>query len=211
MNIMLIDDDPGVLAVTKVLLKGLGHTVVSFRDPRQAVGVLTENHVDLVISDVRMPVLDGFEVARLVAEAFGTSPPRVLLVSGGDDAGQKLQTTPPSVVIGLLPKPVDRDDLGEVLSLLEQSRACCPGTVAPFCPHVQKRSAGRVGVSAPGLPCHASDYTACPHYAGDCGTPLRHWIRDTTVGTGQDVIDRRQQDDHGGDHPPAFALRAGRA
>ena len=179
MRIMLIDDDATILGITTLLLRRMGHDVLSFNDPRQALASLPNSGADLIVSDILMPDLSGFDVAARVAETLGTVPPRVLLVSGYHDMRERMEETPPSVVIGVLPKPFAFSDLSKVISVLERARDRCPGTLHSFCPHARKDEPGQTGCADP---CHSPSYATCPHYDSLCGKELRHWIR--TQGTG---------------------------
>jgi CheY-like chemotaxis protein len=177
MRVMLIDDDTDVLNIINLRLQCLGHSVAAFSDSRQALTTLQRGTTDLVISDIKMPFADGFCVARHVAETLGTSPPRLLLISGTPD-DRRLQEFPPSMIIGVLPKPFSHADLTQVLAMLEPTRSRCPGTLAGFCafadkvgkPGVFGESAGCAGV------CGSTNYAECPHYDQHCGLALRNWV-----------------------------------
>ena len=133
MKVMLVDDDPSTLRVTQVMLRSMGHATVEFEDPVRALASLAEQPVDLVISDVKMPGLDGFAVAERVADILGASPPRVLLMTGIGDIDVQLDAAPPAVVIGVLAKPFDRNELSRVVGLIDATRTRCPGLLAPLC------------------------------------------------------------------------------
>jgi len=80
MKILLIDDEPGILLHMTKALQEQGHTCDKFTDPVAAMIVAGERQYDLVISDVVMPVMNGFAVAE---ELNMVSPKtRVILVSG---------------------------------------------------------------------------------------------------------------------------------
>jgi len=150
--------------------------VQAFENPLQAVQTFSRNHVDLVISDVQMPGMDGFDVAQKVAEGLGTTPPMVLLISGFSDVEKRVEEFPPSVIIGLLPKPFGVLELSEVVSLLERSRQQCPGRLGPFCRHVQHDGGGD-GDGGHAKPlCGCSQYSGCQHYDTLCGISLRQWV-----------------------------------
>lgn len=168
MHVMLIDDNAITLRVTSHLLRRMGHNVLDFDDPEKAVQSLPGSGVDMVVSDIVMPNLSGFDVAMHVAEALGTVPPRVLLISGYHDMRGRMDNTPPSVVIGVLPKPFSFGDLSRVVSLLDQARTRCPGVLCSFCPQPLRDEAGTL--------CESNAYSSCPHYDVSCGKKLRAWI-----------------------------------
>ncbi len=176
MHIMVIDDDRGMLRVAKALLHRMNHAVTDFTDATQAVAALRGSAIDLVISDVQMPGMSGFEVAEKVVEILGTLPPRVLLMSGGDDMQARLRGVSPGAVIGLLPKPFSYTELANVLSMVEQSRVRCPGAVASFCPNAPIEGVVPRGQRLSAPLCFSSRYSACPHYCGRCSKALRQWV-----------------------------------
>lgn len=177
MDIVLIDDDVNALTVTQLLLEGQGHAVMEYADPREALDALSDNgRVDLVVTDVQMDFLDGFEVAQKVAELRGTTPPMVLLISGYPSVKARMHEIPPSVVIGLLPKPFEAAALARVMSVLEQSRTQCPGLVEPFCQCKDDVPRQKDDTEAGSRPCATIRYSECSHYNESCGRTLRLWI-----------------------------------
>jgi len=63
-KIMAVDDEPVVLSMLKTLLQALGYQVLAIGDSREALKRLKIEKVDGLFVDVRMPHLDGFDLAR---------------------------------------------------------------------------------------------------------------------------------------------------
>jgi PAS domain S-box-containing protein len=63
-SILVVEDDPAVLALTRKTLQGLGYQVVAEESPERALAHLSERAFDLVLSDVVMPGIDGGELAE---------------------------------------------------------------------------------------------------------------------------------------------------
>lgn len=61
-TVLATDDDPLVLDVIAKILAEPGYTVLTARDGYEAIRVLADRHVDLLISDIRMPGLDGVQL-----------------------------------------------------------------------------------------------------------------------------------------------------
>ena len=61
-TVLVVDDDPNVLEVLAGILREPGYTVLTARDGYEAIGLLADRHVDLMITDMRMPGLDGAEL-----------------------------------------------------------------------------------------------------------------------------------------------------
>ena len=81
-TILIVDDEPSVLAIVEIVLKRAGYRVLSSDDPRQALGYsqIPAERVDLLLTDMVMPELDGTRLA----EQFRRNSPRtkVLFMTG---------------------------------------------------------------------------------------------------------------------------------
>jgi len=71
MSILVADDDPQLLQLITRNLEWEGYAVVTVRDGQQALEQVQEHTPDLVLLDVRMPELDGFQVCQRVRECSG--------------------------------------------------------------------------------------------------------------------------------------------
>ena len=67
-NILLVDDQPAKLLAYEVILKELGENLVSAASGREALEFLLKNDVAIILVDVCMPELDGFELAAMIRE-----------------------------------------------------------------------------------------------------------------------------------------------
>src|SRR3979490_181687 len=67
-NILLVDDQPAKLLAYEVILKELGENLVSAASGRDALEYLLKNEIAVVLMDVCMPELDGFELASMIRE-----------------------------------------------------------------------------------------------------------------------------------------------
>lgn len=79
-RLLVVDDEPAIREVTSALLAAEGYDVSTAEDGLAAVGHLVEPLPDLVISDLRMPQMSGFELLALVRERFPHVP--VIAMSG---------------------------------------------------------------------------------------------------------------------------------
>jgi two-component sensor histidine kinase/CheY-like chemotaxis protein len=67
-NILLVDDQPAKLLAYEVILKELGENLVIAASGREALEYLLKNEVAVILVDVCMPELDGFELAAMIRE-----------------------------------------------------------------------------------------------------------------------------------------------
>lgn len=176
MRVLVLDDEHAVCNALRVIVSALGHEVEGYVDPLSALEAVTPD-LDLVISDVTMPGLDGFGFARQVTEKLGCNVPRVLLVSGGLHT-VRLLATAPSRVIGIIYKPFHIRDLRRIMAFIEGTRARCPGCCEPFRDCCREYLAGS-GQEAPrghGVLCATDRYAVCPLYDKAVGPAVRGWV-----------------------------------
>src|SRR5215813_10673324 len=67
-NVLMVDDQPAKLLSYEVILQGLGANLIKATSARQALERLLKHEVAVVLIDVNMPELDGFELAKLLRE-----------------------------------------------------------------------------------------------------------------------------------------------
>jgi two-component sensor histidine kinase/CheY-like chemotaxis protein len=67
-NILLVDDQPGKLASYEVILSDLDENLLKASSAKEALEILLKNEVSVLLVDVCMPELDGFELAQMIRE-----------------------------------------------------------------------------------------------------------------------------------------------
>jgi PleD family two-component response regulator len=67
-NILVVDDNPENLKVVSNFLKNMGYNIALALDGSNALKVLKENKIDLILLDIMMPEMDGFEVCQKIKE-----------------------------------------------------------------------------------------------------------------------------------------------
>lgn len=68
MKILIVDDEPAIIDLIKINLEMEGFQTLSAFNGRDAVETAKTEHPDLVVLDVMMPIMDGFEAASLIRE-----------------------------------------------------------------------------------------------------------------------------------------------
>ncbi len=115
-RILLVDDDDLLRELMCMVLETEGYELVECTDGRQGLDALRGGRFDLLIVDLRMPVMDG---ARFLAEAgrSGAELPPVIVFSGNSD--QDVYDTLAGLPVRLvLRKPVDPDAMLEAIRSL---------------------------------------------------------------------------------------------
>ena len=83
MNILLIDDDPLIADMYALKLKGAGFSVDTAADGKKGLEKIKQGGWDVVLLDVVLPVMDGFEVLKKLSEEDAAHPPIILLTNLG--------------------------------------------------------------------------------------------------------------------------------
>lgn len=83
-KILVIEDEEGIIHLLNLYLKDAGYTVAIARDGADGLALHAREHPDLVILDIMLPALDGFEVCRRI-RSWSTTPILMLTARGDED------------------------------------------------------------------------------------------------------------------------------
>ena len=117
-SILVVDDEPGIALLCNRLLTRAGFRVTALSDPRQALEHLREHSADLLLVDIKMPEVDGFEV---IARARQLEPGIAVLVMTGYGTVETAIRALRQGVDGLLLKPFQRGN--ELIEAVQQALA----------------------------------------------------------------------------------------
>ncbi len=121
-KVMVVDDDEDARDVLRAALNSYGAEVTTAADATQALNLLTSEPIDVLVSDINMPGIDGYELIRRVRERGpdqGGQVPAVALTAyaRAEDRVQALQSGYQTHV----PKPVEPAELEVVVATLARS------------------------------------------------------------------------------------------
>ncbi|MGE4297609.1 MAG: response regulator [Desulfovibrionaceae bacterium] len=122
--VLVVDDHPVNLAVYRVSLEQIpGVHVFEAGSGRAALRILEGRKVDLVLLDIMMPGMDGFEVAREIARIKKKTAPPIIFITALDDDGLAKMKGYEEGALDYLYKPVDTKVLQlKVLAVLKLQR-----------------------------------------------------------------------------------------
>lgn len=119
-NIMVVEDDPIQRRLMQAVLGRAGYTVHTAANGAEGLALLDEQHVDLVVLDVMMPEMDGYEFSKTIREGGSTLP--ILMVTAKQTHRDKKE----GFLAGTddyMTKPVDEEELlWRITALLRRSR-----------------------------------------------------------------------------------------
>ncbi len=111
-KILVVDDEPAILQMLKMNLEMEGHEAILAGDGETAIKRIEVEQPDIVLLDIMMPALDGWQVLQRLQEMSLSRPPKVLVVTakGGErDISKAFELGAADYV----PKPFDMEDLLE--------------------------------------------------------------------------------------------------
>jgi excisionase family DNA binding protein len=116
-RVLVVDDDPQVRELVRVNLELEGYTVREAGSAAEGMQALAEEVPDLILLDVMMPQVDGWEMLRHVQEQHGPGGIPVVMFSGKAEAGEEAASRGAQGFIG---KPFD------LQRLIDQTKSLLP-------------------------------------------------------------------------------------
>ncbi|KAB2924841.1 MAG: response regulator [Bacteroidetes bacterium] len=89
-NILVVDDEDALRNVLSSELQSEGYSVVSAADGDEAISILQQKSFDLVLLDIKMPRVDGFEVLRFIKERYANT--KVIMLTGFADLKNAIES-----------------------------------------------------------------------------------------------------------------------
>jgi CheY-like chemotaxis protein len=109
--IMVVDDDESILDLVQMVLEDEGYSVVLARNGAEALAQLDRISPALILLDMRMPEMDGWEFAEAYRQAQARTAPIVVITAARDAAERAAQVK----ADGYVGKPFDLDELVAVV------------------------------------------------------------------------------------------------
>ena len=85
MKILIAEDEPIMLKTMELKLKRDGHHVITANNGRDAIQLIKDNDIDLIITDIMMPYTSGLEILGFVKNHSGKKIPVIVLSSMGQE------------------------------------------------------------------------------------------------------------------------------
>jgi two-component system, NtrC family, response regulator GlrR len=111
-RLLLVDDDPSLLRLLTLRLEGEGYQVICADSAEAALPLLAKHSVDVVLSDLRMPGLDGMSLFDEIAKRYPGLP--VVLMTAHGSIPEAVAATQRGV-FGFLTKPLNTNELRDIL------------------------------------------------------------------------------------------------
>ncbi|HYO63559.1 MAG TPA: response regulator transcription factor [Pyrinomonadaceae bacterium] len=125
-RLLVVDDEPNLLRAVAASLRAEGYEVVTARNGREALVRVAETVPDLVVSDIRMPGMDGYQLARQLRESARTALVPIVFLTAKDEVADRVEGFRAGVD-AYITKPFEPDELlaviAGILSRVERTHA----------------------------------------------------------------------------------------
>ncbi|HXG83608.1 MAG TPA: response regulator, partial [Pyrinomonadaceae bacterium] len=128
-RLLVVDDEPNLLRAVAAVLRGEGFEVSTARSGREALVAVAKNLPDLIVSDVRMPGMDGFALARRLRHAPNFALLPIVFLTAKDETEDRVEGFR-SGVDAYLTKPFEPDELVAVINNILQRVERTHSTIA---------------------------------------------------------------------------------
>ena len=116
-KILIVEDDKELSQLFQKVLEKSGYQVKSASDGAQALEVLDREYIDLIISDIMMPVMDGLETAEKIRKSGREDAGTVIIIAMSANAFY--DDIERSIKAGMnthIAKPIDADELVNIIA-----------------------------------------------------------------------------------------------
>jgi DNA-binding NarL/FixJ family response regulator len=125
-RLLVVDDEPKLLRAVAVDLQGEGYDVTTARSGAEALVAVAQKLPDLIVSDIRMPGMDGYELARRLRQNQSTALVPIVFLTAKDQTKDRIEGFRTGVD-AYLTKPFEPDELlaviASILSRVERTHS----------------------------------------------------------------------------------------
>jgi DNA-binding NarL/FixJ family response regulator len=125
-RLLVVDDEPKLLRAVAVDLRGEGYDVTTARSGAEALVSVAQKMPDLIVSDIRMPGMDGYELARRLRRNESTALIPIVFLTAKDTTADRIEGFRTGVD-AYLTKPFEPDELlaviASILSRVERTHS----------------------------------------------------------------------------------------
>jgi CheY-like chemotaxis protein len=117
-RILVVDDEPDICMVYQMVLEDAGYQCISYTDPVKALQQFRPNYYHLIILDIKMPILNGFEFCKKITELDRTV--HIVFITASEEYYEKFRSQhfPELGKINYIQKPVGNDELVQIVNTI---------------------------------------------------------------------------------------------
>ena len=117
-RILLVDDEPDTCMVYQIVLEDAGYECKSYTDSVKSLEEFRPDYYDLILLDIKMPVLHGFELCKKIREVDKTV--QIIFITASEEHYNKIkeQNYPELESIVSIQKPIGNEELLEIVNTI---------------------------------------------------------------------------------------------
>ena len=117
-RILLVDDEPDICMIYQIVLQDAGYKCISYTDPVKALQEFRIGYYDLILLDIKMPVLNGFEFCKKIREIDRTV--HIIFITASEHYYEQFRTQhyPELGKINYIQKPIGNEELVQIVNTI---------------------------------------------------------------------------------------------
>jgi CheY-like chemotaxis protein len=117
-RILLVDDEPDICIVYQIVLQDAGYECKSYTDSVKALQEFRVNYYDLILLDIKMPVLNGFELCKKIREVDRTV--HIIFITASEANYEKFRGQHFLEIgkINYIQKPIGNEELVQIVNMI---------------------------------------------------------------------------------------------
>jgi CheY-like chemotaxis protein len=117
-RILVVDDEIDICMVYQIILQDAGYECISYTDSVKALQEFRSNYYDLILLDIKMPVLNGFELCKKIREIDKTM--HIIFITASEEYYEKFRSQHFSELgkINYIQKPIGNQELVQIVNTI---------------------------------------------------------------------------------------------
>jgi CheY-like chemotaxis protein len=117
-RVLLIDDERDICMIYQMVLEDAGYECISYTDPVSALQEFRIDHYDLILLDIKMPVLNGFELCKKIREIDRAV--HIVFITASEHYYEQFRTQhyPELGKVNYIQKPIGNDELVRIVNTI---------------------------------------------------------------------------------------------
>ena len=117
-RVLVVDDEPDICMVYQIALEDAGYECISYTDPIKALQEFRSNYYNLILLDIKMPALNGFELCKKIRQVDKTL--HIIFITASEEYYERFRTQhyPELGKINYIQKPIGNDELVQIVNTI---------------------------------------------------------------------------------------------
>ena len=125
-RILVVEDDTDICMLYQIILEDAGYECITYTDSVKALQEFKPYFYDLILLDIKMPILDGFELCKKIVELDRIV--HIIFITGSEQFYEKFRSQhfPELGEINYIQKPIGNEELVQIVNTMTARRKTVP-------------------------------------------------------------------------------------